>query len=203
MCVLLPTTTGKMQLRSQKEHPAWRAWKPVAIFGTKMSDLRNLRGRELSLQTMATRPPTSPRATMDPRPRVKLPTVRTWLIPEEEILTSPRPGLHPAHPCPHRPTSTFLPFPATHSIGTSSHPTYCSKLRVTYVKTDEHCSVSRESATTGVECLSNALSIGPKSRPSILQSCLNCGCSGPEVCPSTQKYLIFLHNCTVNLHVRE
>ena len=153
---------------------------------------------------MATRLPTSLRATATPPPRTEPPAVCfPQPVPEVQILTSLRPGFYPAHPCPHRQTLPFLPFPATHSLGTSSHPTYCSKLRVTYVKTDEHCSVSRESATTGVECLSNALSIGPKSRPSTLQRCLNCGCSGPEMCLLMQKYAIFLHNCTVNFHIHE
>ena len=192
-----------MQRRSQKKPAAWRAWKPLALFGIKISDLRDLRRRELSPKTMVTRPPTTPHTTMNPLPRVKLPTVRTpQSIPEDEILTSLRPGFHPGHPCLHRPTLASLRFPTTHSLGTNSHPTYCSKLHITYVTTDMHCSVSRGSAATGVECLSNALSIGPKSPPSTLQRCLNCGCRGPEMCPSMQKYVIFLHNCTVNFRVR-
>ena len=131
---------------------------------------------------------------MNPLPQVKLPKVSAAQpIPEDEILTSLRPGCFPGHPCLPRPTLASLTFPATRSLGPNSHPTYCSKLHITYVTTDTHRSISRASATTGVECLSNALPIGPKSRPSILQNCLNCGCSCPEMLPSMQKYAIFLH----------
>ena len=151
---------------------------------------------------MVTHPPTSLHPTMNPLPRVKLPTVRApQPMPGDEILTSLRPDSLLGHPYPHRPTLVSLIFPTTHSLGTSSYLTYCSKSHLTYVTTDTHCSVSPASAATGAECLSNALLIGHKSRPSTLQSCLNCGWSGPEVCPSMQKYVIFLQNCTVNFHV--
>lgn len=159
--------------------------------------------------------------------QIQKPTVRTpQPTPGDEILISPRPRPHPGHPhlhrptlalptilmlfrprpylnhpCLHRPTLTSPRFLTTHSLGTNSHLMYYSKSHPTYVTTDTHCSVSLASAATGVECLSNVPLIGPKSRPNTLQSCLNCGCNGPTVCPLTQIYPIFLQACTVNLYV--